>query len=107
MPHSGRNFRKPIDIDGDGIASFDYYDEWNRVFSGIGDHGAWMRPDGFIEMYNDKLYEDYDFLQKHCSPEFLQKLQDAYPYDSEAPAYATWLSEAGSRTANLARMARP
>ena len=43
------------------------------------------------KMYNDKLYEDYDFLQKHCSPELLQKLQDAYPYDSEAPVYATWL----------------
>ncbi|MBQ3251115.1 MAG: hypothetical protein IJB05_08240 [Bacteroidales bacterium] len=42
-------------------------------------------------MYNDKLYEDYDFLQKHCSPELLQNLQDAYPYDSDGPAYATWL----------------
>lgn len=41
---------EPIDIDGDGIASFDYYDEWNRVSSGIGDHGAWMSPDGFIEI---------------------------------------------------------
>ena len=43
------------------------------------------------KMYNDKLYEDYDFLQKHCSPELLKKLQDAYPYDSDGPAYATWL----------------
>ena len=42
-------------------------------------------------MYNDKLYEDYDFLQKHCSPELLKKLQDAYTYDSDGPAYATWL----------------
>ena len=41
------------------------------------------------KMYNDKLYENYDFLQKHCSPELLQKLQDAYPYDSDEPAYAT------------------
>lgn len=47
--------------------------------------------------YNDKLYEDYDFLQKHCSPELLQKLQDAYPYDSEAPAYATWLFRSGQQ----------
>ena len=44
-----------------------------------------------IKMYNDKLYEDYDFLQKHCSPELLQKLQNAYTYDSDGPAYATWL----------------
>ena len=43
------------------------------------------------KMYNDKLYEDYDFLQKHCSDELLKKLQDAYTYDSDAPAYATWL----------------
>ena len=49
------------------------------------------------KMHNDKLYEDYDFLQKHCSPELLQKLQDAYPYDSEAPAYATWLFRSGQQ----------
>lgn len=48
-------------------------------------------------MYDDKLYEDYDFLQKHCSPELLQKLQDAYPYDSDAPAYATWLFRSGQQ----------
>ena len=47
------------------------------------------------KMYNDKLYEDYDFLQKHCSPELLQKLQDAYPYDSDGPAYATWQFRSG------------
>ena len=25
---------EPIDIDGDGVASFDYYQEWNQVYSG-------------------------------------------------------------------------
>ena len=49
------------------------------------------------KMYNDKQYEDDDFLQKHCSPQLLQKLQDAYPYDSEAPAYATWLFRSGQQ----------
>ena len=49
------------------------------------------------KMYNDKLYEDYDFLQKHCSPELLQKLQDAYPYDSDGPAYATWQFRSGQQ----------
>ena len=39
------------------------------------------------KMYNDKLYEDYDFLQKHCSPELLKKLQDAYQYDSDGDWY--------------------
>ena len=43
------------------------------------------------KMYNDKLYENYDFLQKHCSPELLKKLQDAYTYDSDGSAYAIWL----------------
>ena len=50
-----------------------------------------MMFDAFItKMYNEKLYEDYGFLQKHCSSELLKKLQDAYPYDSDEPAYATW-----------------
>lgn len=49
------------------------------------------------KMYNEKLYEDYDFLQKHCSPELLKKLQDAYPYDSDDPAYATWLFRSGQQ----------
>ena len=43
------------------------------------------------QMYNNKLYEDYDFLQKHCSVGLLKKLQDAYPYDTDGVAYATWL----------------
>ena len=51
-----------------------------------------MMFEAFItKMYNEKLYEGYGFLQKHCSPELLKKLQDAYPYDSDGPAYATWL----------------
>ena len=28
-------------------------------------------------MYNDKLYEDYDFIQRYCSPKLLKKLQYA------------------------------
>lgn len=43
------------------------------------------------QMYNNKLYEDYDFLRKHCSTELLEKLQDAYTYDTDGIAYATWL----------------
>ena len=52
------------------------------------------------KMYNDKLYEDYDFLQKHCSPELLKKLQDAYTYDSDGVAYATWLFRSGHQDSN-------
>ena len=43
------------------------------------------------QMYNNKLYEDYDFLRKHCSSGLLKKLQDAYPYDTDGRAYATWI----------------
>jgi TonB family protein len=57
-----------------------------------------MMFEAFItKMYNEKLYEDYDFLQKHCSPELLKKLQDAYPYDSDDPAYATWQFRSGQQ----------
>ena len=43
------------------------------------------------KMFDDKLYQNYDFLQKHCSSELLKKLQEAYPYDVDGVAYATWL----------------
>ena len=57
-----------------------------------------MMFEAFItKIYNEKLYEDYDFLQKHCSPELLKKLQDAYTYDSDEPAYATWLFRSGQQ----------
>ena len=49
------------------------------------------------KMYNEKLYEDYDFLQKYCSPMLLKKLQDAYPYDSDDVAYATRLFRSGQQ----------
>ena len=49
------------------------------------------------QIYNNKLYEDYDFLQKHCSAELLKKLQDAYPYDTDGIAYATWLFRSGQQ----------
>ena len=48
-------------------------------------------------MYEGKLYENYDFLQKHCSAELLKKLQDAYPYDANGVAYATWIFRSGQQ----------
>ena len=57
-----------------------------------------MMFEAFItKMYDEKLYEDYGFLQKHCSPELLKKLQDAYPYDSDKPVYATWMFRSGQQ----------
>ena len=49
------------------------------------------------QMYNNKLYEDYDFLRKHCSSGLLKKLQDVYPYDADGIAYATWLFRSGQQ----------
>ena len=49
------------------------------------------------QMYNNKLYEDYNFLQKHCSARLLKKLQDAYPYNTDGIAYATWLFRSGQQ----------
>lgn len=49
------------------------------------------------KMYEGKLYENYDFLQTHCSAELLKKLQDAYPYDANGVAYATWLFRSGQQ----------
>ena len=49
------------------------------------------------QIYNNTLYEVYDFLQKHCSAELLKKLQDAYPYDTDGRAYATWLFRSGQQ----------
>lgn len=46
-------------------------------------------------MYNESLYEDYGFLQEHCSPALLKKLEDAYTYDTDSKAYATWLFRSG------------
>ena len=51
------------------------------------------------QMYNEGLYEDYAFLQKHCSLELLKKLQAAYPYDTDGVAYATWLFRSGMQDA--------
>ena len=57
-----------------------------------------MMFEAFItKMYNEKLFEDHDFLQKHCSDKLLKKLQNAYAYDSDEPAYATWLFRSGQQ----------
>ena len=71
---------------------------WRAVYTWTVIFTPEMMFEAFItKMYNEKLYEDYGFLQKHCSPELLKKLQDAYPYDSDGPAYATWLFRSGQQ----------
>lgn len=53
------------------------------------DEGTEQKVIDFItEMYNNRNYEDYEFLEKHCSPEMLKKLQEDYEY--EGGGYASW-----------------
>lgn len=42
------------------------------------------------KMYNERLFEDDQFLNAHCSPILLGKLRDAYDYDDEQ-GLASWL----------------
>lgn len=42
------------------------------------------------KMYNERLFEDDQFLNAHCSPLLLGKLHDAYDYDDEQ-GLASWL----------------
>jgi len=48
-------------------------------------------------MYENRLYDRDDFLLEHCSAELLQKLQDAYPYDTDKVQYANWLFRSGQQ----------
>lgn len=45
------------------------------------------------EMYNGELYNDYDFLKKHCTKSLLKHLAAEYDYDDGG--YATWLFRSG------------
>lgn len=41
----------PIDLDGDGVASYDYYDEWQKVLAGAADYGTVLSNEGgYIEI---------------------------------------------------------
>lgn len=47
------------------------------------------------DMYENSLYEDYGFLEKHCSDSLLSKLSDAYEYDGGG--YAVWKFRSGAQ----------
>lgn len=42
------------------------------------------------KMYNSGQYNEYDFIEKHCSSHLLKKLQEDYEYDTDGVAYAVW-----------------
>lgn len=45
-------------------------------------------------MYEESLYEDYTFLEQHCSKDLLEKLSEEYDY--EGGGYAVWLFRSGA-----------
>lgn len=62
----------------DSVATVDIEDEERTIKEFI------------ANMYNNHLYEEYKFLEKHCSRHLLQKLQEDYDYDHTGVAYAIW-----------------
>lgn len=51
---------------------------------------------GFIrDMYEKVLYEDYGFLEKHCTEGLLTKLSEAYDYEGDG--YAVWKFRSGAQ----------
>ena len=55
--------------------------------------------DFITEMYNNKSFQDYTFIEKHCSPSLLKKLSDDYdnPEDYEDRGYAVWNFRSGAQ----------
>ena len=48
-------------------------------------------------MYNAEQYEDYAFLERHCTKKMLKKLIDNFGYDVDGVNYATWLFRSGAQ----------
>lgn len=47
------------------------------------------------DMYENNMYEDYTFLEQHCSKILLAKLSEEYDYDGEG--YAVWKFRSGAQ----------
>ena len=45
--------------------------------------------------YQNRCFEDYRFLEAHCSAGLLSKLKKAYDYEGEG--YAVWLFRSGAQ----------
>ncbi len=58
--------------------------------------GEALVMDFIKDMYNRQRFEDYSFLEKHCSQSLLKKLEQAYDYDCyDNVCYASWLFRSG------------
>lgn len=52
------------------------------------------------EMYNNVNFEDYDYLQSHCTDKLLDKLTEEYEYDGDG--LAVWLFRSGAQDSKYA-----
>jgi len=50
------------------------------------------------DMYEHQRYNDYDYLEEHCTAKMLQQLKDNYDYDGEG--YAVWLFRSSGQDSN-------
>ena len=51
--------------------------------------------DFIVDMYENHRYNDYDFLEAHCTKRLLKYLREQYEYDGEG--YAVWLFRTSSQ----------
>ena len=51
--------------------------------------------DFITDMYENSKYNEYDFLEKHCTESLLKYLKDNYDYDGDG--YAVWLFRTGGQ----------
>ena len=51
--------------------------------------------DFIVDMYENQRYNDYDFLEAHCTKRLLKYLREQYDYDGEG--YAVWLFRISSQ----------
>ncbi len=47
------------------------------------------------DMYNNRRFESYSFLQKHCTEDLLEELAEEYGFEGEG--YATWKFRSGAQ----------
>lgn len=70
------------------IESESTYTNYGEVANDANDYENVIVEEFITEMYNNRLFEDYDFIEAHCSQSLLDKLAADYDYDDQG--YAVW-----------------
>ena len=61
----------------------------------VADNDDAAAGDFIKDMYNNRKFEDEEFLKGHCSAALLKKLGDAYEYEGDG--LASWLFRSGAQ----------